>query len=117
MELDIRWTAEQLGERDLDYLKSQNPEDEELRHTDNGLEQKADHRPGWRDAESEAETDEEELGVRDAAMYVDLADLEGAIVETAVQTSLRDYSMLGSNGANDTSEPGTDVQTYVVTDM
>ncbi|WMV46050.1 hypothetical protein MTR67_039435 [Solanum verrucosum] len=35
--------------------------------------------------ESEAEIDEEELGVRDAAMYDDLEDLEGSMVQTAVE--------------------------------
>ncbi|WMV30548.1 hypothetical protein MTR67_023933 [Solanum verrucosum] len=40
------------------------------------------------DAESEApETDEGELGTRDAAVYDDLEDLEGAMVQTVVELS------------------------------
>jgi len=39
--------------------------------------------------ESEAEMDEKELGVRDIAMYDDLADLEGAKIKKDVQDSLR----------------------------
>uniref|UniRef100_M1DXH0 Polyprotein protein n=1 Tax=Solanum tuberosum TaxID=4113 RepID=M1DXH0_SOLTU len=51
--------------------------------------------------ESEAEMDEEQLGIRDAAMYDDLEDLEGSMVETVVQASLRETSMVCSSGAND----------------
>ncbi|KAK4733833.1 hypothetical protein R3W88_008094 [Solanum pinnatisectum] len=47
--------------------------------------------------ESEPGIDEEELSVRDADMYDDLANLEGAMVETVVQASLREISMVGSS--------------------
>ncbi|KAK4724132.1 hypothetical protein R3W88_026911 [Solanum pinnatisectum] len=69
------------------------------------------------DVESEAETNEKELGVRDAAVYNDLVDLEGAMVQTALEASLRDTSMVGSNGAKDVVDPGTEAQTEGVTDM
>ncbi|XP_049410654.1 uncharacterized protein LOC125873847 [Solanum stenotomum] len=49
------------------------------------------------DVEFNAETDEEELGIRDASMYRDFEDLEGAMVQTAVAASLRDTSMVGSS--------------------
>nr|AAT38736.1 hypothetical protein SDM1_41t00021 [Solanum demissum] len=59
--------------------------------------------------ESEAELDEEELGVRDTTIYDDLADLEGVIVETVVQESLLDTLMMGSSGAKDDAQPSSDV--------
>ncbi|XP_049364354.1 uncharacterized protein LOC125829140 [Solanum verrucosum] len=51
--------------------------------------------------ESDSETDEKELDIRDAAMYDDLADLEGIMVEIARQASLRETSMVSSSRAKD----------------
>ncbi|KAK4709910.1 hypothetical protein R3W88_004423 [Solanum pinnatisectum] len=67
--------------------------------------------------ESEAETDEEQLDVHEETVYDDMADLEGAMVHTVVQASLRDVSMLGSSGSKDTEIPGTDAQTEGAVDM
>ncbi|KAK4713448.1 hypothetical protein R3W88_019355 [Solanum pinnatisectum] len=60
-------------------------------------------------AKSDApETDEEELGTRDASVYNNLEDLEGAMVQIAREDSIRDISMVGSSGANDGAEPVND---------
>ncbi|KAK4707218.1 hypothetical protein R3W88_033233 [Solanum pinnatisectum] len=61
-------------------------------------------------AGSEAETDEEKLGVREETFYDDLADLEGAMFEIARQASLQDTSLVGSSGAKIDETPGTDAQ-------
>nr|ABI34396.1 polyprotein protein, putative [Solanum tuberosum] len=53
------------------------------------------------DAEFEAEIDEKELGVRDEAMYNDLADFEGAMIYEA----------------KDANEPGIDAPTDGITDI
>jgi len=39
------------------------------------------------------------------------------MVQTIMEASLRDTSMVGSSRANDGVEPGTDAQTEGVTDM
>jgi len=57
------------------------------------------------------------LGVRGAALYDDLQDLEGSMVETAVEASPRETSVAGSCGAKDTDESGTNSPTDGVTDM
>uniref|UniRef100_M1D807 Polyprotein protein n=1 Tax=Solanum tuberosum TaxID=4113 RepID=M1D807_SOLTU len=49
---------------------------------------------------SEAKTNEEQVGERDAVVYDDLSDLEDAMFETARQTSLRDTTMVRSSGAS-----------------
>ncbi|XP_049409704.1 uncharacterized protein LOC125872912 [Solanum stenotomum] len=57
--------------------------------------------------ESDSETDDEELGIRDAAMYDDLVDLEGIMVEIVGQASLRETSMVSSSKAKNATEQGT----------
>ncbi|KAK4737295.1 hypothetical protein R3W88_000992 [Solanum pinnatisectum] len=69
------------------------------------------------DADFEVETNDEQLGKREETMYEDLADLEGAMFETARQSLLRDTSMIGSSGAKDVEIHGTDAPTDGVTDM
>ncbi|KAK4737281.1 hypothetical protein R3W88_000978 [Solanum pinnatisectum] len=66
---------------------------------------------------SEAKTNDEALGVREAVTYDDFEDLKGAMVQTTIEESLRDTSMVGSNGAKNVIEPSTDVQTEGVIDM
>uniref|UniRef100_M1E081 Uncharacterized protein n=1 Tax=Solanum tuberosum TaxID=4113 RepID=M1E081_SOLTU len=56
----------------------------------------------------EAETDEEQLGERDAIVYDDLAYIEDAMFETARHTSLRGTTMGGSSGASADVIPGTE---------
>jgi len=68
-------------------------------------------------AKSEAENDEEQLGVRDEAVYDELADLEGVMFETARQESLQDDSMVGSSRANNVETPGSDPQIDGARDM
>ncbi|XP_015068713.1 uncharacterized protein LOC107013274 [Solanum pennellii] len=62
------------------------------------------------DVESEVETYEKQLGVRDEAVFYDLVD-------TTAQASLRDISMIGSSGVKDANMPGTDAETEGVADM
>uniref|UniRef100_M1DNC1 Polyprotein protein n=1 Tax=Solanum tuberosum TaxID=4113 RepID=M1DNC1_SOLTU len=64
---------------------------------------------------SEVETDEEQLEIRDEAVYEDMADLEGAMFETATKASLRDTSMEGFSGAKADETLGTDAQSENVT--
>ncbi|KAG5615193.1 hypothetical protein H5410_015017 [Solanum commersonii] len=68
-------------------------------------------------AESEAETDEEQFGVHEDVFFDDLVDLESAMVDSSVQASLRDVSIVGSSGAKIAETPGTDAQTDEATDM
>ncbi|KAK4736861.1 hypothetical protein R3W88_000558 [Solanum pinnatisectum] len=65
--------------------------------------------------ESKADTDEEELGVRDATMYDDPEDLEGSMVQKTIEASLRDSEMVGSSRANDDVAPDTNTQDNGVT--
>ncbi|KAG5571456.1 hypothetical protein H5410_061222 [Solanum commersonii] len=58
--------------------------------------------------EYEAETDEEQLEVRDAVVYEDMSNLEGAMFEITRQASLRDTTMEGSNAATINETSGTD---------
>ncbi|XP_015068725.1 uncharacterized protein LOC107013293 [Solanum pennellii] len=51
--------------------------------------------------ESEVETDDSEISIRDATVYDDLEDLEGDMVQTPMQDSSRETSMKGSSGAKD----------------
>lgn len=48
-------------------------------------------------AESKAETDEQQLGVRNAAMYDDIQDLAGFMFQTTIDASLKETSMMGSS--------------------
>uniref|UniRef100_M1DFR1 Polyprotein protein n=1 Tax=Solanum tuberosum TaxID=4113 RepID=M1DFR1_SOLTU len=50
------------------------------------------------------ETDEEELDTLDAEVCDDLEDLEGAMVQTVMEASLWDSSMVGSSGERDGDE-------------
>uniref|UniRef100_M1DMC8 Putative plant transposon protein domain-containing protein n=1 Tax=Solanum tuberosum TaxID=4113 RepID=M1DMC8_SOLTU len=68
-------------------------------------------------AKSEAEADEEHLEERDAVVYEDLADLDGAMFETARHASLRDTNMDISNRAAIIATPGADAQTDGITEM
>uniref|UniRef100_M1DLI3 Polyprotein protein n=1 Tax=Solanum tuberosum TaxID=4113 RepID=M1DLI3_SOLTU len=65
--------------------------------------------------ESEAETVEEYIEVRDAVVYEDLANLESAMFETARQASLRYTTMAGSNGATIDATPSTNAQPQSIT--
>uniref|UniRef100_M1DQ88 Polyprotein protein n=1 Tax=Solanum tuberosum TaxID=4113 RepID=M1DQ88_SOLTU len=66
--------------------------------------------------ESEAEIGEEQIQVRDAEVYDDLADLEDAMFETARQTSLRDTTIIRSSGAGTSGvTPSIDAQSQSVT--
>ncbi|WMV50819.1 hypothetical protein MTR67_044204 [Solanum verrucosum] len=70
------------------------------------------------DVDSDApENNEEENGTRDAVVYDDLEDLEGAMVKTTMETSLRDASMVGSSREKDGSKSGTDAQINRVLDV
>uniref|UniRef100_M1DDQ7 Cytokinin synthase 3 n=1 Tax=Solanum tuberosum TaxID=4113 RepID=M1DDQ7_SOLTU len=64
--------------------------------------------------ESEVDTDEEHFGVCEEVVYEDLVDLDGAMYKTTRQVSLRDVSMVSSNGIKDDVIPGTDAQTESV---
>ncbi|XP_049394682.1 uncharacterized protein LOC125858970 [Solanum stenotomum] len=64
-----------------------------------------------------AETDEEQFGVHEDVVFDDLADLESAMVDSAVQASLRDVSIVGSSGAMITETPSTNAHTDGATDM
>ncbi|KAG5619763.1 hypothetical protein H5410_004981 [Solanum commersonii] len=59
-------------------------------------------------AESEAETYEEQLGVHEETIYESLTDLEEVMVHAAVQTSLKDTTMVSSSGAKADETPNTD---------
>ncbi|KAK4731778.1 hypothetical protein R3W88_024766 [Solanum pinnatisectum] len=63
------------------------------------------------------ETDEKEISTHNAAVYDDMEDLEGAMVQTAMEASLQDTSMVGSSRAKDGDESGTDAQIERVPDM
>ncbi|KAG5571521.1 hypothetical protein H5410_061287 [Solanum commersonii] len=65
--------------------------------------------------EPEVEIDEEQVNVRDAEVYDDLADLEDAMFETACQTSLRDTTMACPSGAGGTIDmtPATEAQDII----
>uniref|UniRef100_M1DJF1 Polyprotein protein n=1 Tax=Solanum tuberosum TaxID=4113 RepID=M1DJF1_SOLTU len=70
------------------------------------------------DAKLEAfETAKEELGTQDSAVYDDLEDLKGVMVQTVVEASIWYTSMVGSSGAKDGAKSGTDAPTEGVTDM
>uniref|UniRef100_M1DV96 Polyprotein protein n=1 Tax=Solanum tuberosum TaxID=4113 RepID=M1DV96_SOLTU len=62
------------------------------------------------DVESEAETNKKQLGVQEETTYEGLTEVEEGMVHSAIQTSLRDTSMAGSNGASVDVTPGTDAQ-------
>uniref|UniRef100_M1DVQ0 Integrase core domain containing protein n=1 Tax=Solanum tuberosum TaxID=4113 RepID=M1DVQ0_SOLTU len=55
----------------------------------------------------QASSNEEQLGVTNAAIYDDLVDLEGAMVYTVMHASFQDVSMVGSSGAKDVETLGT----------
>uniref|UniRef100_M1D9C4 Polyprotein protein n=1 Tax=Solanum tuberosum TaxID=4113 RepID=M1D9C4_SOLTU len=57
-----------------------------------------------------------ELEEREVVVYGDLADLKGAMFETAQKASLRDMSMVGSSGASDDVTSGIDVPPDGVTE-
>uniref|UniRef100_M1DRG0 Putative plant transposon protein domain-containing protein n=1 Tax=Solanum tuberosum TaxID=4113 RepID=M1DRG0_SOLTU len=60
-------------------------------------------------AESEAETDEEHLGVDEEASYEGLTEIQEAMVESVVQISLADTPLADHSGASDVDvTPGTD---------
>ncbi|KAG5584754.1 hypothetical protein H5410_045188 [Solanum commersonii] len=65
-------------------------------------------------AESEAETDEEHLDVQEATIYGDLPDLEEAIVQSIIDTSLTDTSTEGSSETSVDIAPDTDAQSRVL---
>jgi len=67
------------------------------------------------DVVSEEDTDEDQLGVIDEALYDDFADLDGGMMEIARQASLRDTSMVDFSGAHDAVDSGTDA--HKVADM
>ncbi|WMV41111.1 hypothetical protein MTR67_034496 [Solanum verrucosum] len=67
--------------------------------------------------ESEVETNKEELGVCDAAIYQYLEDLEGSMVQTTVEVSLKDTLTVGFTGARDAVVPRTNAQDNGVTEM
>uniref|UniRef100_M1DQ33 Polyprotein protein n=1 Tax=Solanum tuberosum TaxID=4113 RepID=M1DQ33_SOLTU len=71
------------------------------------------------DESDTSETEKKDLGTRDATVYDDLEDLEGATVQTMMEASLQDTSMIGSSGAQSTSEDesGIDAQTERTPDM
>ncbi|XP_049389335.1 uncharacterized protein LOC125853655 [Solanum stenotomum] len=59
-----------------------------------------------------SETDEEDLGICEVVVYDYLEDLEGAKVQTTMEASLQDISMIGPSGVQPASgdESGTDAQ-------
>uniref|UniRef100_M1D9M5 Putative plant transposon protein domain-containing protein n=1 Tax=Solanum tuberosum TaxID=4113 RepID=M1D9M5_SOLTU len=64
------------------------------------------------DAESEAETDEEQLGVDEEASYKGLTKIEDAMVESNVQISLADTPLADPSGVSRADvTPGTDAPT------
>uniref|UniRef100_M1DHC4 Polyprotein protein n=1 Tax=Solanum tuberosum TaxID=4113 RepID=M1DHC4_SOLTU len=65
--------------------------------------------------ESEAETDEEQLGVHEETTYEGLTKVKEAMVTSAVQTLFRETFMAGSSGASVAVTPGTDAQDQSVT--
>uniref|UniRef100_M1D9X5 Polyprotein protein n=1 Tax=Solanum tuberosum TaxID=4113 RepID=M1D9X5_SOLTU len=66
-------------------------------------------------AESEVDTDEEQLGVQEETVFEGLIDLEEAMVYSVVQISLRDTTMAGSSAATTDETPGSDAQPQSVT--
>uniref|UniRef100_M1DAR9 Antifreeze protein n=1 Tax=Solanum tuberosum TaxID=4113 RepID=M1DAR9_SOLTU len=70
-------------------------------------------------ADSEVETDEEQLGVDEEATYKGLTEVEEAMIDSAVHISLTDTTMAGSSVTDTPStdsqdrsvEPGTDAPT------
>uniref|UniRef100_M1DME2 Putative plant transposon protein domain-containing protein n=1 Tax=Solanum tuberosum TaxID=4113 RepID=M1DME2_SOLTU len=61
--------------------------------------------------ESEAETDKEQIEVREESIYGDLLDLEQTIVQSVIQTSLTEMSMETPSGSGTIDLiPGTDAQ-------
>ncbi|KAG5576653.1 hypothetical protein H5410_056787 [Solanum commersonii] len=69
------------------------------------------HRDVMAAEDRDVETDEEQIDLRDAEVYDDMADLEDVMFETACQTSLRVTTISGSNGANPSEvTPGTEAQ-------
>uniref|UniRef100_M1DR20 Polyprotein protein n=1 Tax=Solanum tuberosum TaxID=4113 RepID=M1DR20_SOLTU len=64
--------------------------------------------------ESDAKTNEEQIGIREESIYGDLPDLEETIMQSVIQTSLTETSMAAPSGSDTVvpSEvtPGTDAQ-------
>uniref|UniRef100_M1DB70 Polyprotein protein n=1 Tax=Solanum tuberosum TaxID=4113 RepID=M1DB70_SOLTU len=58
--------------------------------------------------ESEAETGEDQLGVDEEATYEGLTEVEEAMVQLVVQTSLRDITIANPCGASVEDAPSTD---------
>ncbi|KAG5596437.1 hypothetical protein H5410_037669 [Solanum commersonii] len=50
--------------------------------------------------ESDAETDEEQIGIREESIYGDLPDLEETIMQLVIQTSFTETSMTALSGSN-----------------
>uniref|UniRef100_M1E1D5 Polyprotein protein n=1 Tax=Solanum tuberosum TaxID=4113 RepID=M1E1D5_SOLTU len=90
---------------------------DELKSTDMTMLFGDDIRADDANAEFEVETHDKQPGFRDEVVYDDLADLEGAMIETAMHVSLRDTSMVGSSGAKDDLKLGTDSQIEKVADL
>lgn len=55
------------------------------------------------------------MGVRDRPVYDDMEDLEGAMIQIVVATSLRDSSMVRSSGTQNYLTLRTDASTIGVT--
>lgn len=57
------------------------------------------------------------IGAHDADLYENLDDLEGVMIQTTREASLRDTSMVGSGGAKDRAESATDARIERVPDV
>uniref|UniRef100_M1DPQ6 Polyprotein protein n=1 Tax=Solanum tuberosum TaxID=4113 RepID=M1DPQ6_SOLTU len=68
-------------------------------------------------AESEAETDEEQLGVQEEIVFEGLTDLEEAMVHFVVQASLTDTIMACSSATTIDETKSTDAPTDGATEM
>uniref|UniRef100_M1DV48 Putative plant transposon protein domain-containing protein n=1 Tax=Solanum tuberosum TaxID=4113 RepID=M1DV48_SOLTU len=67
-------------------------------------------------AESEAKTDEEQIETPNETIYGDLPDLEETIVQSVIQTSLKETSMVGPSGSSVVDVTlGTDAQVQSIT--
>uniref|UniRef100_M1DYY3 Integrase core domain containing protein n=1 Tax=Solanum tuberosum TaxID=4113 RepID=M1DYY3_SOLTU len=63
---------------------------------------------------SEAETDNEQLSVKEDTTYEGLIEFEEAMVHSTIQTFMRDTSMAGPSGASVDVTPGTNTQPQIV---